>query len=207
VSVYKPMVEKTGPREARPYLGTYEPLRGFNADFMAQRFGINPDIRYFGENERGHIVFKLHGPLGEARGYQVRLRRWGSPEVPGIPKSSTYLHDLATPEQAWYVGPGFKSTRPIVLVEDPLSAYKVMYSGLDSVALLGVHLDMRKVREIAAERRPIVFAYDKDATGQAFEHLKVWGPAFPKARLVMLEQDLKDLMTVEEIQELFAEWI
>lgn len=206
MSIRYDSVERIGPRKVRPYEGTYEPLDEAAAQYMRSRFELfRLPHDYVGQNTYGKYVFALKGPIGQHRGYQVRNVTWGDTHTGGYPKSSTFMVSPNDPVQAFYSATAYTSTTPIVIVEDPVSALKVIQAGLNAVALLGVVLTMDKVREIANLRRPVIFAYDKDATEDSFRHLKEWGSAFTKASIKMLETDIKD-MPRDEVGELFGEY-
>lgn len=210
MSIREDRVEKTGPRKARQYTGEYGLMSQSQFSWFCDRFDlVTVPGNYVGVDAYGHYVFKLHDSLQRHRGYQVRRHRWGDtylgPLLDG-PKASTYMADVDSPVQSFYVPTGFVYTDPLVLVEDPVSAIKVAQAGLPAVALLSIAMTMDKVREIASTKRPVVFAYDKDATEQAFLDLQKWGPAFTKASIVMLERDLKDTPRAD-VTELFAEWL
>lgn len=211
MSIRKDIVERDGPREPRVYLGTYEALDETASQFLRNKFDLTRQpSRYVGVNVLGQYVFKLHDSLQRHRGYQVRLQRWDRPVNPDYPKASTYLLSPDSPVQSFYEParptglPHYVG--PVVLVEDPVSALKVAQAGLFAVALMGVALTMDKVREIATLRRPVIFAYDKDATSDAISHIRSWGVAFSKTNLLMLERDIKDLPAIE-VAELFQEWL
>lgn len=208
MSIREDRVERVGPREARVYTGTYEPLSPELLEWFKTKFDIAVAHHdYIGMNQYGKYVFKLHGPNQQHRGYQVRNIVWGSvgaDAVRSYAKSSTFMADTSSPVQSFYVSmSGWLATQPLVIVEDPVSAMKVtQQAGLHAVALLGVALTMDKVREIASLSRPVIFAYDKDATADAFKHVREYGPAFPKVSIKMLETDIKDMKS-GDVWELF----
>jgi hypothetical protein len=209
MSIRKDIVERNGLREPRVYEGTYEALDPAAREFLFKRFDLSwAPSRYVGVNALGQYVFKLHDSLQRLRGYQVRLQRWDRPVNPDYPKASTYMLSPDAPVQSFYtpVPPFGWHDSPVVLVEDPMSALKVAQAGLQAVALMGVALTMDKVREVATLRRPVIFAYDKDATKDAIFHIRTWGVAFYKTQLLMLERDIKDLPSAE-VTELFQEWL
>ena len=167
-----------------------------NYDYFSARFELDTPTIMLSEDDR--YVFPINNMLGHVSGYIVREPVWSGIECPrkgtgSGPKAVTYMH-ADSPTQSWYrtdsrLG-GFKK---LVLVEDMLSAMKVAQNGVDSVALLGTQLDARKVREISQYRpSEVIIALDEDATDQAFKLAKKWGLAFPKVRVAILEQDIKD---------------
>jgi hypothetical protein len=132
---------------------------------------------------------------GEDRGYVLRKPWPGAPIAQpwqGI-KSDVYLHDSSKAQHALYNRK--YPDRPVVIVEDQLSAMKVVEANNNvyAVALLGSLLNLEKVREIQQLRgSEVIFALDADATALSFRYARDFGLAFPKARVAILEKDLKD---------------
>ena len=98
------------------------------------------------------------------------------------------------PMLSWYPGAGEKRRPGVVIVEDQLSAMKVATRGIDSVALLGTHMNHQMVREMQRYgQSPYLLALDEDATERAFKLARTWGMGFSNFRVVVLYQDLKDV--------------
>lgn len=152
-------------------------------------------------------IFRIMSPFGYTRGHLLRNPTWsGSPRPPlggwGSIKAQTYMAKDDVP-LSWYpcdeerhLPPGtpfYRCDRRLVVVEDVLSAIKVQQAGLSAVALLGTGLSNNKVAEMIRWRpEEVIIALDADATDQAFRHARKYGLAFPRTRVAILEQDLKD---------------
>lgn len=124
------------------------------------------------------------------------------------PKSLTYLNDgVDRAGLAWYTGRNLEWDHAVLVVEDQYSAWKASWF-VNTVALLGTHLDLARVREIAEFApcsRPfsVVLALDKDATNKAVGFIKRFSWA-ADLRLLPLEKDIKDT-PVEELAELLED--
>lgn len=192
----------------QPYEGETYPLEQKDLDFFKSAYELDLSLewddrtgRYIFFNDRDEYVLPVLD-RGYIRGYNVRQPWPGAPRSgrPGVPKTKVWMH-TELPVQATYSGPailrGQIHDRPgvVVVVEDQLSAIKL--SQLEqvaySVALLGMHLNVERVREIALLRPDeVVLALDADATSVAFKHARDYGLAFKKTRVAILERDIKD---------------
>lgn len=181
----------------RPYHGEYRQLEEQDVRYFSERFDLDlPAQGPVGVNEYGQYVMEVRNPMGLARGYVVRRRGWSgmAPPRPNKieegPKTRLYLNDSSQLGQSWY----WQSNEVVVLVEDQVSAMKAYQAGYTGVALLGTHLETRRVREIGTLRPKLVLiALDQDATAVAMGMARNWGLAFNKTRVVILERDLKDI--------------
>jgi hypothetical protein len=145
-------------------------------------------------NEHDEYVLPIYGPDGYVRGYNIRQPWDGMPRKgrPNRPKSRVYMHSLK-PVQSTYEG--VNSASHVLLVEDQLSAIKASQCAnvTHAVALLGAHLDIPRVQEIAQLRpQEVLLALDADATETAFKLARLYGLAFPRLRVVILDRDIKD---------------
>jgi hypothetical protein len=196
-------------REAklRPYLGETFPLEVEDYRFFREKYelpteAVSTRIMLDGG---GHYVLPIFNPHGYVKGFNVRMPWPGAPRQPTGPgpKANVYMHSHG-PVQSFYgsVIPRL-SPRPIVLVEDQLSAIKAAQTGAVAyaVALLGAGGSTRLgsmsgsdgIRELSAIKpREVIVAFDADATDSAFKWARKWGLAFPKVRVAVLERDLKD---------------
>jgi hypothetical protein len=188
----------------RPYHGEYRPLETKDIDYFHERFDLDlPSQGPVGVSEYGQYVMEVRNPMGLARGYVVRRRGWSGPPAPRPlqvtegPKTRLFLNDSSQLGQSWY----WQNNEVVVLVEDQISAMKAYQAGYTGVALLGTHLETRRVREIGTLRPKLVLiALDQDATAVAMGMARNWGLAFNKTRVAVLERDLKDIAR-HEVQE------
>jgi hypothetical protein len=74
---------------------------------------------------------------------------------------------------------------------------------VDSVALLGTGCNTEYATEIAAHYKHVVWALDDDATAQALRLMRKHGLLFESSRVLVLQEDLKD-MKEEELCELIG---
>jgi hypothetical protein len=192
----------------QPYEGELYPLEAQDIAYFRDQYEIDVSGdwderhgKYIFHNGRGEYVLPILD-RGYIRGYNVRQPWPNAPRSgrPGVVKTKVWMH-TELPVQATYSGPAMIRGQihavpgAVVLVEDQLSAIKVaqLEQVAYSVALLGTHLNVERVREIALLRPETVYlALDADATSLAFKHAREFGLAFKKIRVVILEQDLKD---------------
>jgi len=186
----------------RPYRGGLWPLSRNTLAELSSRYGLRPQTRVYvrdvtseGFDPEGSVAwsvyFPVYGPVAGDRGGV--LRRFGTFEGP---KSITYK-TTDEPFQAWYLGePG----RPLVIVEDTISALRCWQLGYNSVALLGTNLNRAKFEEIAAFGGTPLLALDRDAFSVAVKAARRFGNLRP----VLLDRDLKDCSD-EEIEERLSE--
>lgn len=186
--------------EHKPYEGTFSKLEQSDLAYFRQRFGLKNSVAYefIGTNNFAQYVLPIYTPSGLIRGYNVRRGGWRGSGFPmdravasDPPKSRTYKNRAEDLLQSVYTFEEYSPT--VIVVEDQISALKVLQSGLTSVALMGNTLNAAKVREIAGLRPDeVVIALDADATSEAVALARTWGLAFPKTRVAILEKDLKD---------------
>jgi len=186
-----------------PYTGRLDPLEPADFRFFEEKYGIITPERFIFRGNDSRYALPILSPLGVlARGHVLRMPWPGSPlegtgDWRGKRKALTYRADRA-PLQAFYRGHGPGSTpKPLVIVEDQLSAIKLAECGLHAMALLGTpnkgEIGMDRLSELSriASVEQIV-ALDADATEQAFEFARKWGTAFKRLRVAILARDLKD---------------
>lgn len=210
-----------GKPKLRPWNGNFWPLTIEDVEYFGARFGItdpaqlvylrrtrNYDSTSVGFDEPFYAI-SCPNVHGRTWGHVIRRACWhGKVSAPGdmlgsglpadYPKARTRAHTESSGLAAYFpFGTLSDDHRDIVLlVEDPLSAMRAATDGIAAVALLGTQLDPNKVRDISLLRpKKVVIALDKDATTQAFRLAKKWGLAWPEVRVLVLEQDIKDLDT------------
>lgn len=186
------------PKESnlKPYEGELLPLSPLDIDFFEKKYEVrlvSGDCAIHA-NEDDEYVLPIFGPEMYIRGFNERQPWPGSPRkgVHGKSKSKVWMH-CDKPVQSTYLGD--ESSRTVLLVEDQLSAIKAAQhaSVSHAVALMGAHLDIPRVREIALLRPyEVLLALDTDATSTAFRLAREYGLAFPKMRVVILDHDIKD---------------
>lgn len=204
----------TAKKPHEPYLGAWYTLEEPDRDYFLDRF----DLSYtdeIGWNDDGQYVLRILDRYGQRRGFNVRRGGWtGQPKEPREnaakgtrPKTRTFLDRETDPNLSIH-RPARKSP-VLVLVEDQISAMKVAQSGRIGAALLGDGLNFAKIRELQQIKgvEQTIFAMDADATGRAFDMAQKWGLALPRARVMILTQDLKDLprREVSSLLEFFDE--
>lgn len=180
----------------KPYTKPLLPLGHRDWKYFSDRFGLDHKLveTQVALSDDDRYVFTINNMLGYCAGYVVREPVWSGIECPRKgtgqgPKAVTYMH-ADVPIQSWYTS---LATRRLILVEDMLSAMKIKQHGQSAVALLGTQLDARKARQLSQWRPDeVIIALDEDATEQAFKLARKWGLAFPKVRVAILEQDIKD---------------
>lgn len=187
-------------RELKPYTRPIVPITPLDIEYFRERFGIITEYEDIFLSGDDRYIFPIVNYYGHTAGYILREPVWSGVESPRKgtgkgPKAVTYMH-ADGPTQSWYRSNfGRNSVKQrLILVEDMLSAMKVaQQTEHTAVALLGTELDARKVRELSMYRPDeVIIALDEDATDKAFKLARKWGLAFPKVRVAILEQDIKD---------------
>lgn len=201
---YKHEPKHEGQGDLNPYTWEKLPIDDFDRQFFRLRFEIDfPELGEFvSRTPWGNYLLPIGKPDGRNVGYVSRQPSWSKlwgvecprKADPRFPKTVTYMHAKG-PIQAYYKArvERYVEVYGTVIVEDQISALKLAYAGFNAWALLGVHMDAVKVREIAAQQpRNVIFALDPDATTNAFDMARNWGLAFHRSRVAILDHDLKD---------------
>lgn len=196
-----------------PYTGTFEPLEDKDYDYFGERFDLGASYSGFlGVNSNNLYVMEVKTMEGYVRGYAVRRGCWTPPSnslhlvcprtaLKTGPKTKVFLSNADDVSLSWHL-PRSPSDRRVFVVEDQISAAKVAQAGYAGVALMGAYLGEEKVKEISHWKpSEVIIALDADATGEAFKAVRRWGLAFPKTKVLVLGQDIKD-MTKAAVQEL-----
>lgn len=135
------------------------------------------------------LCIPIIGVGGSIRGYELRV--FGK-DLGGQPKTLHFKHK-DEPWIGWFVPRlGAEAGSPIVLVEDVISAMKVAHQ-YASVSLMGSHLGMQDLYEVAKVTDNIILALDKDATEKALALQKKYRFICPTMRVMILSKDLKYL--------------
>jgi hypothetical protein len=196
------------PSRARPYTGDMQLVDDTDLNWFSRRFHAPKSAFEHIRKSDGRYFLPILGPEGTRRGW-VSRRPWdGSPLFEYMtgetasnvaPKSLTYM-DNEEPVQDWHnMGDG-----PIVLVEDQISALRVVWDTyLSAVAILGTDVNQEKVAELQRYTTRILIALDGDATGNAFSIARKWGQAFNSCRIIILDKDIKD-ETSDVVRRIFS---
>lgn len=188
--------------EPTHYTGTYELLDRADVDYFYKRFQLEGINLIAGYNDQNQYVMPMLNRHGLRSGYVVRQKPWsGEPSPPRRPRNP--YSGMARKVRSWPDTPetimlsvyrGTAEPGTLVLTEDQISAMKAAQAGATGVALLGVGLNLDKVRELQQLRpRRVIVALDPDAGHLSFEMVKKWAAAFPAMRVALLESDLKDM--------------
>ena len=129
--------------------------------------------------------------LGEERGVVYRIKDKSDKSLP---------KDMNEVDKDWCMlhFPAPISGGSVILVEDIISANK-MFPHFPCVALLGVHLNEKKMEYLLQQGvNHVIIALDNDATRQAIRIARKW---IVKLTILPLARDLKD-ETDERLQEI-----
>lgn len=119
------------------------------------------------------------------------------------PKAITYM-EIDEPVLHFPYRFNITGKGPIFLVEDQISAQKVMRYA-NSAALLGSHLSPRAAQLLTGLTDHIVFALDADATERAIMLKRKYDFLFKEVSVVKLDCDPKD-MDDERLKGIFSGW-
>ena len=152
--------------------------------FNAWHLGVaNPML----DESTNRIAFPIYGPMGMRRGWLLRSYDYSAHG----PKALTRMDVSDEPHLAWYrVNP---SSSRVIVVEDIPSAVRASRHLPQAVAMLGAGIGPDYVNEICQFARHIVWAFDADATVQAFEHHRKYSNFFESSQVLPLKRDLKDM--------------
>jgi hypothetical protein len=187
------------PYEGRALVAGPDDYRYFRERFDLDERTVTQNVRVTDGDE---YLLPYRGPMGDIRGYVLRQPWWsGEPKPPRagnvwdakVPKTKLYRH-TTEPTLAWYGQPVIKFDA-IILVEDQISAMRTtLATGAVSVALMGNGINAAGVRDLASVKPSCVtIALDPNAQSAAQQIRMKWGGYFDKCRIVVLEQDPKDV--------------
>lgn len=170
-------------REVNEFKDAVVPLSEEQVDFFSDEFGIDhaaTNISWV--PNRDAFAFKIKAPNGATIGYH--LRRYDG----GQPKATSYPANKALPFIAAYpASPDYG----VVVVEDCLSALKVMATGVYSFALLGTFLDHERAYAIREVSPHLILALDRGTLPLALSYRDKFGDLFDKVTVWTLDKDLK----------------
>lgn len=181
----------------RFFTGKLIPLQPDHHKLLGSKYGIWAeefhDARVLFDPQEGRFSFPVLSPSGLVRG--MSLRSFDPHKL----KWDHYREDWLNPWMAWYERPYVSKSKPLIIVEDQISALKVSRSYL-AVAILGTHLNLEMVQEIGmiADQRQVLLALDKDATAKAVEFVDQF-KFFTNGRFaaMALDKDIKFMSTPE----------
>jgi len=181
------------------YREAIEPITKHDfGEALRQMYNIHPAVwteHGWGVNhEQKCLVMPIRCPYGGVRGHVTRTFT--------DPKRCFTYKATAQPWLDWWAADA--ENKPIVVVEDTISACRLAGLGYPSVALLGTSISNPQAQEIGkiADRRPVYLALDRDA------FVKALGLAKRHAHIVQflpvcLTEDIKNMKDDDDIRKLF----
>jgi hypothetical protein len=122
------------------------------------------------------------------------------------PKRCMTYKATAAPFLDWWRHDYAGDPRPLVIVEDTLSAARAYGAGFDAVALLGTNISVDDAKEISVytrDKRNTYLALDRDAFLKALKLASRHAHIIPM-KPVCLDKDIKNMDTDKDIQNLFG---
>jgi len=141
---------------------------------------------------QGALYVPVLGPRSQSRGCVLRRIDGSKPKVRGYPNAD---YPLDAPWLAWFHDARLSARRPVIVVEDVLSAMRLEQAGHQAVSLLGTELSEAKALELRRWCLAVIVALDADAIGRAISH--AMRHSFEVRRLA---SDFKD-MTEEQLDQ------
>jgi len=153
--------------------------------WFREKFGISPDEHVYWVPSKDMYAFKILGPLGQHRGWQLR-----SFQPTSLIKCTNYNH-RAEPFMHWFF-PQKAEMGGVVVVEDYISARKVSLCGVAACCLNGTHIDFERAYEIAGYCEDfVVLALDRGTMPQMITYRQRYEPLFGSTEIWQLDLDLK----------------
>ncbi len=177
-------------RPLKPYKGLLRALTDEMEGWWLDRFEIPPQVLAecgvsWAPTEARYYL-PIRGPHGRALGYSLRTFY---PKI-GESKVLTFKEDAGLELMGWYIS-NYENTE-VVLVEDQVSAMKLFALNLNSIALIGTHLNEARMYQILEYFPKVCIALDKDATKRALVFQKKFSLFCEELRVQILEKDVKD---------------
>lgn len=174
-----------------PYTGELVPLTAEWVEYLGKEIGWYDQhfkiAKPYYSPEEHRVAFPIYSPMGIRRGYVLRSYSGDSP------KTLTRM-DCAEPHCSYYRTHG--ASGHVIVVEDIPSAVRAaVYT--NALALNGTSVGPDYVAEIAAHFKSVTFALDADATAQALKVQKKTKLMFEDSRVLVLEQDIKNMKEEE----------
>ncbi len=177
-------------RPLEPYRGLLRALTDEMEGWWLDRFEIPSQILaecgVSWAPKEARYYLPIRGPHGRALGYSLRTFY---PKA-GESKVLTFKEDDGLELMGWYIS-NYENTEAI-LVEDQVSAMKLFALNLNSISLIGTHLNTSRMYEILGYFSKICIALDKDATQRALTFREKFGLFCTDFRVQILERDVKD---------------
>lgn len=197
------LVQTAGPVKTpnRQYTDPLHPKTEDDVGYFWERFGVDLDEHRYAvrRTEDGRYAIAILAPNGDRRGWVIRRATWeGEPAAPisddlspGYPKSMHYYDiDAEDGAPAWFIG---EITDEVVIVEDPVSAMRIVSEGWTAVALMGTWLKAPALRElIGFGAKRYIVALDADVPGKCIKMAQTLRGCVERANAVLLQQDPKD---------------
>ena len=184
-----------------PYRGLLSEVSRESEVWFLERFEIPPQVLAecgvsWAPTEARYYL-PIRGPHARSLGYSLRTFY----PKDGMPKVFTFKEDDGMELMAWYIS-NYEDTR-VVLVEDQISAMKLKFLGLNSIALIGTHLNEARMMEILAYFSQVTIALDADATSRALKFKKQFSLFCTQGcKVQILAQDIKDTK-LKELRRIF----
>lgn len=204
-------------RVLRPYDKPLRHVTPQDVQYFGDRFHLDEFTveRFIKVTDYDEYALPIYADYGKRIGVVIRQPVWsGDVEChrkgkETAPKTMTYLEVDDEPISIYAsMSPHILTLNSVVVVEDQISAIRVWQLGIPAVALLGTHMNMRRIRAIQRIGTDgVVIALDEDATDKAFAMAQRWSLAFKSCRVAMLDTDIKDMDDEEIIDILQVESI
>lgn len=173
------------PSRLRTFSDAIEPLDENQVTWYREKFHVSPDKDTFWVPSKDMYGYKIRGPEGQHRGYQLRSYTEGA-----TVKALNYIH-RDEPFISWYE-PKELQIGGVVIVEDIPSARKVASCGIASVALLGVQIDFERAYEIAGKCENFaILALDRGTLMRAIGYRQRYQALWGSVEIWQLQEDLK----------------
>lgn len=174
----------------KPYTGELTELTDAQKVFLREKLGFTEEhaIRsgvYYAPGE-DRFAYRINGPSGGRRGWLLRSY---DPDIESRWKALTRL-EVDEPHLSWY-GPW--TTNTVLVVEDIPSAVRASFHTGPVVSMCGGGVSKEAAYEIKSLCRNVIWAFDADATKVAIEHHQKYKINFDTSRVLILDQDLKDM--------------
>lgn len=162
-----------------------EPLDAIQVLWYREKFGVSPDKDTYYCSTKDMYAYKVRGPDGQTRGWQLRSY------VPGVTVRALNYIERDEPFMAWYF-PKLPEIGGVIIVEDIPSARKCATCGIASVALLGNSIDFERAYEIAGKCENFaIIALDRGTLMQAISFRQMYESLWGSVEIWQLQEDLK----------------
>lgn len=134
----------------------------------------------------GRLVVPVINLENKVRGHELRVF---SGFIADVPKTLHYKQ-LDEPWIGLFTTHAYDPKRPVVLVEDVISAMKVAHQYV-AVSLMGSYITMSDLFEIEKVTDNVILALDRDASAKALAFKTKYRFIAPNLRVLLLQKDLK----------------